>query len=174
MNWTRLLSARPCGLLLFAGFLGCAPPRGGTAPQVGPLSEQQLAQRRLQASLEQSLCKVAVYPAAQSAWKLERLHALTGRGPQVEQALEALCREAEGLGHPAVVDVTLWRVPSGWSPDYEVRGIAVRFEDGFSPPDPPALRSIKPAAMPAGDEEPPPVGEGKRNASRGAATRGKG
>lgn len=145
---------------------GCASSRMTPAPAGQPVSESELAKRQLQTPLEQHLCKAAIYPTARADWRLVRVKSLAGRGPDFTSALEALCREADGQRLPAVVDIYFWRAPGGWSPNYELRGTAVTFEDGFDPPDAPAWNSIRPPEMPRNlDEEPPPAGEGAKKTS---------
>jgi len=168
MSQISSMRASVASIALFAAAVGCAGPRASEAPSGKPISEQELAQRHLQAPLEQHLCKAAVYPTAGSDWRLVRVQSLAGRGVSFATALEALCREVDGQKLPAVVDIYFWRAPGGWSPNYELRGTAVRFEEGFSPPSPPAWENIKPPEMPTNlDEEPPPAGEGgKKTSSR--------
>ena len=156
----------------FGGLMGCAAGRSTVAPDGHPVPERDLARRHLQAPLEQHVCKAAVYPSSQGDWRLVRLQSLVGRGPNFETALEALCREADGQQFPAIVDIYFWRAPGGWSPNYELRGTAVRFEEGFTPPDPPRWESIRPPQMPTNlDEEPPPAGEGSKKSSARAHDR---
>lgn len=156
ITWIALLSAT----------CGCAAGRSLPAPPGQPISERDLAMRQLQAPLDQHLCKAAVYPTARADWRLVRVKSLAGRGPDFNTALEALCREADGHKFPAVVDIYFWRAPGGWSPNYELRGTAVRFEDGFDAPDAPSWESIRPPDMPKNlDEEPPPAGEGGKKTS---------
>jgi hypothetical protein len=122
------------------------------------MSERVLAARKLQKPLSAPLCKAALYPASEGAWRVERVSLLAGRGPTLEEAMEALCREADGLQAQAVSDIYTTRAPSGWAPTHEVRGWALRYEAGFSPPPPPARAEVRPLALvPA--EEPPPQGE---------------
>lgn len=156
------LVALGLGLAWAAELAGCANARTGPAGEMRPVSESELSRRKLQAPLEQHLCKVAVYPSSRQDWQLQRVKSFSGRGQSFEAALEALCREVEGQRLPAVVDIFFARAPSGWSPTFEVRGTAVRFEDGFTPPPPPEWSSIRAPEMPTNlDVEPPPAGEGK-------------
>lgn len=161
--------ARPLLVLLVGSlFSGCANTKATVSSSSmlpPPSTEKELAMRKLQEPLEQTTCKVAIYPTAKQDWQVQRLQALVGRGKSFETALEALCREVEGRKLPAVVDIYYGRVPSGWSPNFEVRGTAVRFEGGFSPPPPPSRSSIHPPEMPTNiDVEPAPAGE--RSSSR--------
>jgi hypothetical protein len=155
-------------IALWTAAAGCASSRSVPAPAGQPQSERDLASRQLQAPLDQHLCKAAIYPTARADWRIARVKSLSGRGTNFATALEALCREADGLGLPAVVDIYFWRAPGGWSPNYELRGTAIRFEEGFAAPDAPAWDSIRPPEMPKNlDEEPPPAGEGgKKTSSR--------
>lgn len=154
-------------LVPLADLAGCANTRTGPAGEMRPISERELALRKLQAPLEQHLCKIAIYPSSRQDWQLQRIKSFSGRGKTFEAALEALCREVEGHKLPAVVDIFFARAPSGWSPTYEVRGTAVRFEDGFTPPQAPEWNSIRAPEMPANlDVEPPPAGEGGKTSAR--------
>ena len=147
------------GLAGFAGLPGCARLRGSDQ-LLKPTPERELAARHLQTPLEKHLCKAAVYPTAATDWRLVKVASLRGRGVSFEAALESLCREADGQRLPAIVDIFYWRIPGGWTPNYELRGTAVRFEDGFSPPTPPEWGNIRaPDMPPTTDEEPPPAGE---------------
>jgi hypothetical protein len=127
--------------------------------------------RKLQAPLDQHMCTTAIYPIASQDWPLQRVQSFAGRGKTFQEALESLCREVEGRKLPAVVDIYFGRTPSGWSSQFEVRGTAVRFDDGFSPPPAPAWESIRPPEMPTSNEEPLPAGEGGSKTS--ARHRGK-
>jgi hypothetical protein len=138
---------------------GCARLRKGSEQSFKPTPERELAAKQLQTGLDNHLCKAAVYPIAGADWQIERVTSLRGRGATFEMALEAMCREADGLKLPAVVDVYHWRAPSGWAPNFELRGTAVRFESGFTPPTAPDMKSIQAPGMPTTDEEPPPAGE---------------
>jgi hypothetical protein len=150
------------GLLVTAA-LGCASTRKTVDVTSKAVSETDLAARFLQTPLENHRCKAAVYPHTKAGWRVTRVSSVSGRGPSFATALEALCREADGLRLPAVVDIFYARTPSGWSPQHEVRGTAVRYEDGFSPPQPPKLSEIKPPQMPgSNDDEPAPQGEAGR------------
>ena len=142
---------------------GCAAPKKSAEAPVKAVTETELAARYLQTPLENHRCKAAVYPHAKTNWKITRVVAVAGRGPSFATALEALCRETDGLRLPAVVDIYYARTPSGWSPNHEIRGTAVRYEDGFVPPHSPKISDIKPPEMPQNtDEEPAPQGEGPR------------
>lgn len=151
---------------MWAATTGCAGVRNGVTGTDSATSERELAMRKLQAPLETHLCQTAVYPIAKQDWPLQRVQAFTGRGKTFEAALEALCREVEGRRLPAVVDIYYTRTPSGWSPNFEIRGTAVRFDEGFSPPPPPQWSNIRPPEMPANlDVEPPPAGEGVKTSA---------
>jgi hypothetical protein len=166
MSQISIKRASVASIALLTAALGCATPRASEAPSNKPISEQELALRHLQAPLDQHLCKAAVYPSARPDWRLVRVQSLAGRGTNFATALEALCREVDGQKLPAVVDIYFWRSPGGWSPNFELRGTAVRFEEGFTPPEAPAWESIKPPDMPTNlDEEPPPAGEGAKKTS---------
>jgi hypothetical protein len=166
------------GLLLVFGLAtavlhgGCAGGQATTIPGA-PVSEKELAMRKLQQPLDQHQCKIAVYPSAGRDWQLERMQGLVGRGASFATALESLCREAEGRRAGAVVDLYYQRVPNGWSSTVELRGTAVRFETGFQPPPAPEWESIRPPELPTNlDSEPSPEGEGAGKTS--ARNRGKG
>lgn len=143
--------------------LGCLPGAcvHGPAPAARnePVSERVLAARRLQAPLSQHLCQAAVYPVQPPSVHASRVTALAGRGKNFPEALEALCREADGLKVPAIVDIYYWRNPGGWSDTHEVRGVAIRFEEGTAAPAPPKFADIQPPKMPDLREEPPPASE---------------
>ena len=153
---------------------GCAASRTVPLSAGQPTTEHDLANRQLQAPLEQHRCRAAVYPTARADWRIVRVRSLAGRGPNFTTALEALCREADGQKVAAVVDIYFWRAPGGWSPNYELRGTAVSFEEGFVAPDPPQWDTIRPPEMPKNlDEEPPPAGEaGKKSSARQHGRRG--
>jgi hypothetical protein len=143
--------------------VGCAAPKKTIDPSNRAVTETELAARFLQTPLENHRCKAAVYPHAKSGWKMVRIAAVAGRGPSFATALEALCRETDGLKLPAVVDIYYSRTPSGWSPNHEIRGTAVRYEEGFTPPHAPKLSDVRPPEMPRNmDDEPAPQGEGAR------------
>jgi hypothetical protein len=155
------------GIVLCAlGALGpsCATPKKAAEAPIKAASETELAARFLQTPLENHRCKAAVYPHAKNSWKIARVVAVAGRGPSFVTALEALCRETDGLKLPAVVDIYYSRAPSGWSPNHEIRGTAIRYEDGFVPPHAPKLSDIKQPELPKnGDDEPAPQGEGQKS-----------
>ncbi len=155
---THLLRYRAtvAGLCFLLGSAACGMSRSQQVEGFQPVSEKELAARQLQAPLDKHLCSAAVYPSAGAKWKLTRVAALAGRGPNFATALEALCREADGMKLPAVVDIYYWRTPSGWSPNYELRGTAVRYEEGFKPPEAPDFKDIHPPQMPHAGDEPPP------------------
>lgn len=155
-----LAAAWLCGGVLG---LGCTAPRKQVAEKFKPSSEAELAARRLQEPLEKHACKAAIYPVAESDWRLVRVASLAGRGSSFQTALEALCREADGRRLQAIVDIYYWRTPSGWSAYHELRGTAVRYEDQFTPPTAPAFADIRPPQMAhSSDEEPPPAGESSK------------
>jgi len=148
------------GLALTALGSGCAAPKKNADSLVKAVPESELAARYLQTPLENHRCKAAIYAHAKSSWKIARVSAVAGRGPSFATALEALCRETDGLKLPAVVDIYYSRTPSGWSPNHELRGTAVRYEEGFIPPHAPKISDIKPPEMPQNtDDEPAPQGE---------------
>ena len=143
---------------------GCAAPKKAAETPIKAVSEAELAARYLQTPLENHRCKAAVYPHAKNSWKIARVIAVAGRGPSFVTALEAMCRETDGLKLPAVVDIYYSRAPSGWSPNHEIRGTAIRYEDGFVPPHAPKLSDIKQPDMPKNnDDEPAPQGEGSKS-----------
>jgi len=151
------------GLALAAAGPSCAAPRKAAELPAKAVTEKELAARYLQTPLENHRCKAAVYPHAKSGWRVVRVVSIAGRGPSFATALEALCRETDGLKLPAVVDIYYNRTPSGWSPNHEIRGTAVRYEDGFSPPHPPRITDIHPPELPQNnDVEPAPQGESGR------------
>lgn len=140
---------------------GCATARTKSTEKFKPTSEAELAARRLQEALDKHQCKAAVYPSAEPDWRVVRVQSLAGRGASFQTALEALCREADGKKLQAIVDIYYWRTPSGWSPSHELRGTAVRYEEGFTPPPPPAFADVRPPEMArSSDDEPAPAGEG--------------
>lgn len=160
----RTLQASLLGCGLCALVAGCAAPRKAAEPLTKAATETELAARYLQTPLENHRCKAAIYPHAKAAWKLVRVVAISGRGPNFATALEALCRETDGLKLPAVVDIYYSRPPSGWSPNHEIRGTAVRYEDGFTPPRAPKITEIHPPELPTNtDEEPAPQGESRKS-----------
>ena len=151
------------GLALVAAGPSCAAPRKAAELQFKAVAEKELAARYLQTPLENHRCKAAVYPHAKANWRLVRVVSIAGRGPSFATALEALCRETDGLKLPAVVDIYYNRTPSGWSANHEIRGTAVKYEDGFSPPHPPRITDIHPPELPQNnDVEPAPQGESGR------------
>ena len=159
----QVVSVSGLGLGLLALLAGCAGSRKAAEPLTKAATETELAARYLQTPLENHRCKAAVYPHAKSGWKLVRVVPIAGRGPSFATALEALCRETDGLKLPAVVDIYYNRTPSGWSPNHEIRGTAVRYEDGFSPPHAPKITDIHPPELPQNnDVEPAPQGESGR------------
>src|SRR5436190_784562 len=83
------------------------------------MSMKVLAARKLQRPLTDHLCRAAVYPTTDKAWQVSRVATLSGRGPTFLEAPEALCREADGLRLPAVVDIYYFRAPDGWSETHE-------------------------------------------------------
>lgn len=136
---------------------GCSAQVQAPAAAHEPMSEKVLAARKLQQPLSQHLCQAAIYPAADARWEMSRVAVISGRGPTFREALEALCREADGLKAPAVVDLYYWRLPDGWTRSHEVRGTAVRFQ-GSAPP-PPRFAEIQPPPPPdRSGSEPPPGG----------------
>lgn len=140
---------------------GCATGRTKSTEKFKPTSEAELAARRLQETLDKHQCKAAVYPSADPDWRVVRVQSLAGRGASFQTALEALCREADGKKLQAIVDIYYWRTPSGWSPSHELRGTAVRYEEGFTPPPAPAFADLRPPEMArSSDDEPAPAGEG--------------
>ena len=153
------------GWVLTALGASCAAPKKPAESPTKAVTETELAARYLQTPLENHRCKAAVYPHAKPNWKVVRVSAVAGRGPSFATALEALCRETDGLKLPAVVDIYYSRTPSGWSLNHEVRGTAVRYEDGFAPPHPPKMSDVRPPEMPRNmDDEPAPQGEaGKKS-----------
>jgi hypothetical protein len=138
----------------------CVSSGGLLDKKAGPIGEAELAAKKLQEPLDKHLCKAAIYPVARPDWKISRVQSLQGRGPSFQAALEALCREADGQKFPALVDLYYERAVTAWSPNHALRGTAVRYSDGFEPPPPPEIASIKPPEMPKPtDEEPAPSGE---------------
>ncbi|MCS6913583.1 MAG: hypothetical protein RMK29_05985 [Myxococcales bacterium] len=136
---------------------GCARSLQVPATLPEPMSEKVLAARKLQQPLSQHLCQAAVYPTADARWPLSRVATISGRGPTFLEALEALCREADGLKAQAVVDLSYRRLPNGWSPSHELRGTAVRFQ-GHAPPPPRFAEIHPPPPPPRSGHEPPPGG----------------
>ena len=152
------------GWALVALGASCAAPKKAADTPFKPVPESELAARYLQTPLENHRCKAAVFPHAKTSWKILRVSAVAGRGPSFATALEALCRETDGLKLPAVVDIYYQRTPSGWSPNHEIRGTAIRYEDGFVPPHAPKISDIRPPEMPQNsDDEPAPQGEGRKS-----------
>lgn len=151
------------GLALAAASPSCAASHKAAELPSKPVTEKELAARYLQTPLENHRCKAAVFPHAKANWRLVRVVSIAGRGPSFATALEALCRETDGLKLPAVVDIYYNRTPSGWSANHEIRGTAVKYEDGFSPPHAPKITDIHPPELPQNnDSEPAPQGEGGR------------
>jgi hypothetical protein len=139
----------------------CATVKAPAAATVEPIGESELAARKLQKPLDQHLCAAAVYPKASPDWKIKRVVSLQGRGENFQAALEALCREADGQKFPAVVDIYYERAFTAWSQHHAIRGTAIRYVEGFVPPQAPEQTSIKPPEMPKlTDDEPAPFGEG--------------
>lgn len=145
------------GLVLALGLAACA-----TAPEreggVEPMSERTLAARKLQKPLTEVQCRAAVYPALGRDWPAESRVPVVGRGPSFAAALEALCREADGVQASAVGDLS-YRAPVGWGPSHEVRGTALRFSTGFSAPAAPERAALSPPPPLRPGEEPPPASE---------------
>jgi hypothetical protein len=137
---------------------GCGV-QGRSVADIGPMSEKVLAARKLKQPLSRHLCQAAVYPSADRAWRVTPVAALSGRGTTFQEALEALCREADGLRLPAVADIHYIRPPSGWTGTQEVRGTGLAYEPGFTPPPPPGFAEIQPPPLPRAAVEPPPAGE---------------
>lgn len=148
----RLSSLHLCALG-FVGLWGCAAP----APAVNfePMSERTLAARKLQTPLTQRACRAAVYPRTDAGWPVATAVPIVGRGETFTAALEALCREADGQGAVAVADL-FHRPATGFSPSHEVRGTALRFAPGFTPPPAPDREAIPPPPRPSPGDEPPP------------------
>ena len=145
-----------------ASLCGCAAPGPVAVAENQPMNEKVLAARKLQRPLSSHLCRAAIYPATEKGWQVSRVATLSGRGPTFLEALEALCREADGLRLPAVVDIYYFRAPDGWSETHEVRGVGVSYDEGFKPPAPPNFVDIKPPSPPQrGTSEPAPSGEAR-------------
>mgnify|MGYP000851726567 CR=1 FL=1 len=160
MRPSRRLKAWLGGLIIVSGLGGCVTGKAQTLKKNEPIGEAELAAKKLQEPLDKHLCKARIHPIAKADWKLTRVVSLVGRGPSFLAALEALCREADGNKYVAVVDLYYERAVTAWSPNHAVRGTAVRFGEGFEPPEPPDLTAISPPPMPkATDEEPLPAGE---------------
>lgn len=155
------------GLLAIGEMLSigaCATAKPQTKAAIEPISEAELAAKKLQQPLEQHLCSASVYPKSSPDWKIKRVVSLQGRGENFHAALEALCREADGQKFPAVVDIYYERALTAWSQHHAIRGTAVRYIDGFAPPTAPELSTIKPPETPKlTDEEPAPFGEGAQS-----------
>ncbi len=153
--------ARSRGLLPLAAslILSCGGPARVQAPVSQAISEKVLAARKLQEPLEKHLCQAAVYPTSAADWRAERVPGLSGRGKSFLAALEALCREADGLHLSAVTDISYVRVPGGWSDSHELRGVGLRYEAGFARPPAPRFETISPPEMSIPVSEPPPSGE---------------
>lgn len=154
--------------LLFRVALSCAlfaPACAGSGrlslPGAGPSpqSEKVLAARKLQQPLSQHLCKAAIYAQPERGWPLSEVTPITGRGPSFPAALEALCREADGLRLDAVTNIQYRRLPGGWSPAHELTASAIRFQAGFAAPAAPRFEDIPPPGPVVWDKEPPPAGE---------------
>ncbi len=162
----RSRSGGRCLIGLMAIGLGCsigacATAKPPAAAAIEPISESELAAKKLQKPLDQHLCAAAVYPKAAPDWKIKRVVSLQGRGENFQAALEALCREADGQKFPAVVDIYYERAFTAWSQHHAIRGTAIRYVEGFVPPQAPDPTSIKPPEMPKlTDDEPAPYGEG--------------
>lgn len=151
------------GLLAIGASLAmgaCSTAKLQTKAAIEPISESELAAKKLQQPLDQHLCAASVYPKSSPDWKIKRVVSLQGRGENFQAALEALCREADGQKFPAVVDIYYERAVTAWSQHHAIRGTAIRYVDGFAPPQAPELASIKAPEMPKlTDEEPAPYGE---------------
>lgn len=154
-----LLSSSALALGLLGG---CAAEGPVVVAENQPMSEKVLAARKLQRPLSEHMCRAAVYPQSDKGFQVSRVATLAGRGASFAEALEALCREADGLRLPAVVDIYYFRVPDGWSGVHEVRGVGVSYDAGFTPPQPPPFEGIRPPQPPQRTAaEPAPSGERK-------------
>lgn len=111
--------------------------------EIAPISEKTLARRKLQIPLDQHHCKTRVLLTT-SAPKAITLGPVVGRGPSYQEALEALCREADGLLATAVTQI-VWYPPTSWSSStHQLRATALRHPDGLPPPDASDSPSMKP------------------------------
>jgi hypothetical protein len=156
--------------LTLAVLCSCGGPEKVQAPASQAISEKVLAARKLQQPLDTHLCQAAVYPTSAAEWQVTRVQVLSGRGKTFQAALEALCREADGLRLPAVTDITYVRLPGGWADAHELRGMGIRYESGFVPPPPPPFQSIPPPEMQMPAQEPPPSGEPPSSSSSSSSS----